>query len=106
MPEPSEIVGVWFGEDTYVWLVYQPNTEDYYDACTTGTYTAADGILSTHTTGLIADVDPITGEIIWMAFETEGTAGFEITGDTLTLEIDMSGWNGSPNTIWTLIREQ
>ena len=46
-------------DGTYVYLVYQPGTDDYLDACTKGTYTAENGTLAMLTTGLIESASTV-----------------------------------------------
>jgi len=131
-PIAQDIVGVWFGVDQpfisdipivdlrqtygaygyYENLVYGPGEEPdtkelYYFASTNGTYYVDDGTTYVTVLQCGADVDPDTGEIIWTDFsQPEYGASYLIVGDVLTITLDLSGWGGSPETVWILTREQ
>jgi hypothetical protein len=127
-PEPGDIVGVWFGEkldfvndpavvdmqqtytaDGYFEFLYTnpENPEEYYEASQKGIYTTAEGMLETQITHFLSDYDPDTGVITWVDAPAGygGASPYEIVGDTLTEWINLSGWGGSADTVWTLKRQ-
>jgi hypothetical protein len=126
-PAPS-LVGVWSGanldyvddpahvdmQQTYTadgyfeWLCTEPgNPQEYYEGSQKGTYTAADGILEIQITHFLWNYDPVTGAIEWVDAPPGygGALEYTVVGDTLTIQVDLTGWGGSADTVWVLERQ-